>query len=84
MAKYKYQPDPHFIPHSEEYCAVCGQQLSCRHDHKADLSGLDDGPYLPGCAPRKKAEPKSAEVMRDIRARAWATRRAKYGKCGHR
>lgn len=45
-------------------------------DHKADLSGLDDGPYLPGRAPRKRAAPKSPEAMRGIRARAWATRRS--------
>jgi hypothetical protein len=46
------------------------------HDHKADKSGLDDGPYLPGRAPRKKPPPKSREELAAIRARAWATRRA--------
>lgn len=46
-----------------------------RHDHKPDLSGLDDGPYLPGRAPRKKAALKSAGELRAIRAKAWATRR---------
>lgn len=45
--------------------------------------GLDCGPYLPGQAPRKRPTPKSAEQMADIRARAWATRRAKYGEAGH-
>lgn len=54
------------------------------HDHKPDMSGLDDGPYLAGRAPRKKAAPKSPAEMKDIRARAWATRRAKYGEHGHR
>jgi hypothetical protein len=53
-------------------------------DHKPDGSGLDDGPYLPGCAPRKKIDPKPAKEMADIRARAWATRRSRYGKWGHR
>jgi hypothetical protein len=46
--------------------------------------GLDDGPYLPGREPRKKPEPKSAAETKDIRSRAWATRREKYGKHGHR
>lgn len=32
---------------------------------------------------RKKPAPKSAEEMADIRARAWATRRSKYGEHGH-
>lgn len=40
-------------------------------------TGLDDGPYLPGYAPRKKAEPKTPEELKAIRAKAWATRRAK-------
>jgi hypothetical protein len=47
-----------------------------RGDHKPDGSGLDDGPWLPGCAPRKKPAPKSADEMVAIRAKAWATRRA--------
>lgn len=46
--------------------------------------GLDCGVYLPGQAPRKKAAPKTADEMADIRARAWATRREKYGRYGHR
>lgn len=53
-------------------------------DCRPDGSGLDDGPWLPGHASRKKPEPKSAAEMADIRARAWATRRAKYGQWGHR
>lgn len=68
----------------EEYCPVCAMPLTWEHDHKADQSGLDDGPYLPGQAPRKKPEPKSADEIRSIRARAWGTRRAKYGPYGHR
>lgn len=39
--------------------------------------GLDCGVYLPGLAPRKVPAPKSAEELRAIRAKAWATRRAK-------
>lgn len=46
--------------------------------------GLDCGVYLPGQAPRKKPEPKSPKEMAEIRARAWATRREKYGRYGHR
>lgn len=65
-------------------CPFCGQLLTWQHDHKPDLSGLDDGPYLPGHAPRKKPRPKTAEEVRDIRAQAWVTRREKYGKWGHR
>lgn len=53
-------------------------------DNRPDNTGLDDGPWLPGQAPRKRPAPKSAEQMADIRARAWATRRAKYGEAGHR
>ena len=40
--------------------------------------------WLPGHEPRKRPAPKPPEVMADIRARAWATRRAKYGDRGHR
>lgn len=67
-----------------EHCMVCGQLLTWKHDHKPDLSGLDDGPYLPGHAPRKKPAPKPATEITAIRARAWATRRQKYGQHGHR
>ncbi len=67
-----------------DLCETCGGQMAWKHDHKTDQSGLDDGPPLPGHAPRKKMEPKSADEVRDIRARAWATRRAKYGQHGHR
>lgn len=65
-------------------CDVCGLDQSWMHDHKPDQSGLDDGPYLPGRAPRKKMTPKPADEVRDIRSRAWATRREKYGRYGHR
>lgn len=65
-------------------CTLCGQAMTWVHDHKPDYSGLDDGPWLPGHAPRKKPAPKSAGELRDIRSRAWATRRAMYGERGHR
>lgn len=78
---------------SESWCPICGVSGPIMqggvwgdfpHDHRPDLSGLDDGPCLPGRAPRKKAHPKTPEEYRDIRARAWATRRATYGQHGHR
>lgn len=53
----------------------------CDHD---PCDGLDCGVFLPGQAPRKKPAPKSAAEISEIRARAWAARRAKYGKDGHR
>lgn len=46
-----------------------------RPDNRPDNTGLDDGPYLPGRAPRKKPARKSPEEYRAIRAKAWATRR---------
>lgn len=61
--------------------------MTDRPDNRPDGSGLDDGPFLPGYGPRKprkKPTPKSPELMRGIRLRAWATRRAKYGPRGHR
>lgn len=67
-----------------ERCPICGGELTWPHDHRPDLSGLDDGPYLPGCAPRKRPAPKPASEMREIRSRAWETRRQKYGQHGHR
>lgn len=65
-------------------CSVCAGALSWVHDHRPDQSGLDDGPWLPGHAPRKKAAPKSASEIAEIRARAWATRRRTLGPSGHR
>lgn len=41
------------------------------------LTGLDDGPFLRGCGPRKKGPAKTPEQLKEIRAKAWATRRAK-------
>lgn len=54
---------------------ICGHQ---------PCDGLDCGVYLSGRAPRRKPAPKLPEEMADIRARAWATRRIKYGSRGHR
>lgn len=53
----------------------------CGHD---PCDCLDCGVYLPGQEPRRKPKPKSAEEITEIRTRAWATRREKYGKRGHR
>lgn len=52
----------------------------CIHGTDCPGTGLDCGPDQS----RKKPAPKSADELKDIRARAWATRRAKYGECGHR
>lgn len=51
----------------------------CIHGSDCDGRGLDCGPDFS----RKKPAPKTAAEMADIRARAWATRRTKYGPCGH-
>jgi hypothetical protein len=51
---------------------------------KPDNSGIDDGPYLPGQSPRKRAAPKTQEESALIRITAWETRRRKYGERGHR
>jgi len=56
-----------------------GNAWPCHHGAECDRRGLDCGPDQS----RKKAAPKPAAEMADIRARAWATRRAKYGQCGH-
>jgi hypothetical protein len=66
----------------DNQCAVCGDELTWAHDHQPDNTGLDDGPAIR--APRKKKPPKSADDLRSIRARAWATRREHYGERGHR
>lgn len=76
-----------------EACPSCGKALvqveydfqwcqTCDHDSKPNGTGLDDGPPLN--AERKKPAPKSIDEMKSIRARAWSTRRAMYGKRGHR
>lgn len=73
LASARIRPEP---------CVVCGGLLTWAHDHRPDNTGLDDGPPLN--PPRKRLAPKLAAEIRDIRARAWATRRQKYGQHGHR
>jgi hypothetical protein len=63
-------------------CDFCGGDLSWKHDHKPDQTGLDDGPTIR--SPRRKAAPKPPEEVSKIRAAAWETRRQKYGPHGHR
>lgn len=63
-------------------CPVCGAPATSPHDHRPDNTGLDDGPLIR--EPRRKPKAKSADETSDIRARAWATRREKYGQYGHR
>jgi hypothetical protein len=67
-----------------ELCVTCGQPLAWEHDHRPGGMGLDDGPWLPGRAPRKKPDAKPADEVREIRLLAWATRRKRYGSHGHR
>lgn len=69
---------------SAPICTTCGGVIAFLHDHRPDETGLDDGPWLPGRAPRKKPAPKPNDEIREIRTRAWATRRAKYGEHGHK
>lgn len=69
-------------PISSDVCSICFGALTWQHDHRADNSGLDDGPPL--VSPRKKPAPKSADETRSIREQAWETRRLKYGNRGHR
>jgi hypothetical protein len=61
------------------YCQICAGVLAHPHDHREDETGLDDGPWMLGRSPRKKAALKTAEEMKVIRAKAWATRRASIG-----
>ena len=46
--------------------------------------GVDDGPFLPGYPPKRKPAPKSAEELKVIRAKAWATRRENAHSWHHR
>lgn len=63
-------------------CDVCGGPLTWAHDHKSDNTGLDDGPLIR--QPRRKPTPKPSDELKAIRARAWTTRRERYGSHGHR
>lgn len=59
---------------------IGNSQIDRRHDN----TGLDDGPMLPSArkyTQRKLA--KSPDEKALIRAKAWATRREKYGERGH-
>lgn len=69
---------------SDDWPTVLTRNALAAPDCRPDLSGLDDGPYLPGHEPRKKPAPKSPEELRTIRLAAWQTRRAKWGPRGHR
>ncbi len=58
------------------YCAKgLGSDCPCDDEHRLDQCGV----YLPGHEPRKKPAPKTPEQLAAIRAKAWATRRAKEG-----
>lgn len=48
-------------------CISCDTrcQLTCGNDRRADRRGLDDGPLLPGHAPRKRPLPKPRSRMED-------------------
>lgn len=62
-------------------CALnCDGRFPAVPDCRPDLTGLDDGPDLPA---RKRPPAKTAAELAAIRARAWATRRARYGERGH-
>lgn len=67
---------------SDDICPVCFGVMSFPHDHKSDNSGLDDGPFIR--PQRKKQAPKAAAELKQIRHRAWQTRRERYGQHGHR
>lgn len=71
-----------------DICPVCASVLTFPHDHRTDLGGIDDGPpdwvWKPGVRkPHRRPPVKSPQESADIRGRAWATRRAKYGERGH-
>lgn len=68
---------------SESFEQMVERNRRAPRDNRPDGSGLDDGPYLPGQAPRKKRTV-DAETFSAERKRAWATRRAMYGPRGHR
>ena len=71
-------------PPYTEWCDVCRDFFLSPHEHRLSSTGLDDGPWLPGQAPRKKPPPKTPEEVREIKMKAVATRRARYGPKGHR
>lgn len=76
--------DPNELLRAQLVALRFGLPIPRKLDKRPDGSGIDDGPYLNGCAPRKPQPIKSDADHAEIKARAWATRRAKYGKAGHR
>lgn len=50
---------------------------------RTPCDGLECGVWLPGLGPRKPLAPKTPEEQAATRAKAWATRREKYGQRGH-
>lgn len=79
-------------------CSECPRHLDCRDDNTGLDDGpplprryklvwkplAAESITIRKSSRRKKTTPKPADVMADIRNRAWATRRAKYGTRGHR
>ena len=71
-------------------CARCARPVEHKHGDlwhctcgNTPCDGLDCGVWLPGQAPRKQST-RPAHLVSADRLRAWETRRAKYGKEGHR
>lgn len=58
---------------------MTSNQWPCIHGADCPGDGLDCGPDTR----RKRPAPKPVAELSEIRARAWATRRAKYGERGH-
>ena len=56
------------------------ERWPCIHGTDCEGLGIDCGPDQS----RRKPSPKTPLELADIRSRAWATRRAKYGERGHR
>lgn len=69
---------------SDDWPTILARNALAPLNRRPDNSGLDDGPFLPGQAPRKRSAAKTPEETQAIRAAAWATRRAKWGPRGHR
>ena len=63
-------------------CLICFGELTWKHDHKPDNTGLDDGPPIE--RERKPYTLKPGTDIKEVRRKAWATRRKKYGPRGHR
>ena len=81
IASLRAARDVIFVATPLHVCQECQAVTGWLHDHRPDLSGIDDGPPE---RERKKPAPKTPECMSKIRAKAWATRRLRYGQYGHR